>query len=186
MLGGYGVSGPIGNAAFRAVRSAGLLAPELDEKTAAEGMAEVLKQPLPSGGGRMTRYRFHQQRPRRLAAALAELKSWEHQADSLTDAELRDKLMQLHGVGAKTASWVVRNNRDSDAVAIIDIHVRRAGLVAGVFCGDWGLPRDYGLFESAFLAWAARGAVSAADLDAAIWRMLSALGPAGRVLVLGG
>jgi N-glycosylase/DNA lyase len=185
MLGGYGVPGPVGNAAFIALRNAGLLVPNLDEETAAVGMTEVLAQPLDVGHGRKVRYRFHQQRPRRLAAALTELAAWEHEVDALTDTELRNRLMHLPGVGPKTASWVVRNHRDSEAIAIIDIHIRRAGINAGVFCAHWALPRHYDLFEDAFLTWAAHGAVSAADLDAAIWRMLSALGRQGRAMVLG-
>lgn len=175
MLGGYGISGPVGNAAFFAIRDAGLLASHLREKDAADAMAEVLAVPLNMGGGRRMRYRFHQQRPRRLAAALATLSQWEADADELNDLQLRDHLMALPGVGPKTASWVVRNHRDSDAVAIIDIHIQRAGIKAGVFCAAWTLPRHYERFESAFLGWAAAGAVSAADLDAAIWRLLSTL-----------
>lgn len=185
MLGGYGVPGPVGNAAFIALRNAGLLSSDLCEETAAAGMTEVLAQPLDVGHGRRMRYRFHQQRPRRLAAALAELTKWGRKLEELSDTELRDRLMLMPGVGPKTASWVVRNHRDSDAVAIIDIHIRRAGIHAGVFCADWVLPRHYALFEDAFLSWAAHGAVSAADLDAAIWRMLSALGRQGRAMVIG-
>jgi hypothetical protein len=183
MLGGYGIPGPVGNAAFIAVRAAGLLAPGLAMETAAAGMTEVLAKPLTVERGHQTRYRFHQQRPRRLAAALADLAVWERDADSLSDTDLRNRLMLLPGVGPKTASWVVRNNRDSSAVAIIDIHIRRAGVSAGVFCADWALPRHYDLFEGAFLTWAAAGAVSAADLDAAIWRMLSALGRQGKMVL---
>ena len=179
LLGGYGVSGPVGNAAFVALRDAGLLAEGLAEDTMAEGMSAVLARQLDVGGRKM-RYRFHQQRPRRLAAALAGLAAWEPEAPALDDLELRDRLMMLPGVGPKTASWVVRNYRDSDAVAIIDIHVQRAGIGAGVFCAEWTLPRHYDRFESAFLGWASVGSVSAADLDAAIWRLLSTLARLGR------
>lgn len=175
MLGGYGVAGPIGNAAFISLRDAGLLHSDLDERTVSARMTDVLAKPLEMGHGRKVRYRFHQQRPRRLAAALVGMTAWEDEVDDLTDIELRDQLLELPGVGQKTASWVVRNYRDSDAVAIIDIHVRTAGVNAGVFCSDWTLPRHYARFEDAFLAWAAHGHVSAADLDAAIWRLLSSL-----------
>lgn len=178
VLGGYGVPGPVGNAAFIALRDAGLLADGLDEDAMAEGMSAVLARQL-DVGGRAMRYRFHQQRPRRLAAALTGLADWERDADELEDLELRDRLMMLPGVGPKTASWVVRNHRDSDAVAIIDVHVQRAGITAGMFCAEWTLPRHYDLFESAFLGWASVGSVSAADLDATIWGLLSTLGRHG-------
>ena len=175
MLGGYGVPGPVGNAAFIALRDAGLLESGLEADAAAAAMTAVLADPLDIGAGRLMRYRFHQQRPRRLASALAGLTVWEAEADRFTDLQLRDHLMTLPGVGPKTASWIVRNDRDSDAVAIIDIHIRRAGVTAGVFCVDWNPSRHYERFESAFLGWAAAGAVSAANLDAAIWRLLSTL-----------
>lgn len=185
ILGGYGVPGPVGNAAFIALRDAGMLDPALGEEAAATGMTRVLAEPLQVGSRRM-RYRFHQQRPRRLAAALTGLSAWECQVDDLGDSELRDQLTRLPGVGPKTASWVVRNYRDSDNIAIIDIHIHRAGLSAGVFCADWTLPRDYGRFEDAFLAWAAAGRVSAANLDAAIWRLLSTMGRLGLSTMVAG
>lgn len=185
ILGGYGVPGQVGNAAFVALRDAGLLAMDLDETSAVAAMTELLAQPLDVGNGRRMRYRFYRQRPRRLVSALTELSTWEHEADAHTDVELRNRLIVLPGIGPKTASWIVRNHRDSDEVAIIDVHIRRAGISAGLFCTDWVLPRHYELFEQAFLSWAAYGAVSAANLDAAIWRMLSSLGRQGRSMVLG-
>ena len=130
MLGGYGIPGEVGNAAFVALREAGLLAGGLAEEQMAQGMSAVLARRLDVGGRKM-RYRFHQQRPRRLAAALASLSAWEVEETALDDLELRDRLMLLPGVGPKTASWVVRNHRDSGAVAIVDIHVQRAGIDAG-------------------------------------------------------
>ena len=181
MLGGYGVPGPVGNAAFIALRDAGLLVSGLAEITMSRGMSEILTRPL-QVGGRQIRYRFHQQRPRRLAAALAGLACWEKEAPGLDDLELRARLNMLPGVGPKTASWVVRNHRDSDAVAIVDIHVLRAGIGAGIFCAEWKLPRHYDRFESSFLDWAEVGAVSAANLDAAIWRLLSTLARHGRAI----
>ncbi|MDZ3993341.1 hypothetical protein PspTeo4_24872 [Pseudomonas sp. Teo4] len=40
---------------------------------------------------------------------------------------LRDWLLELPGIGYKTASWVARNWLDADDVAILDIHILRAG-----------------------------------------------------------
>lgn len=184
ILGGFGVPGAIGNAAFVGLRSAGLLDVKVTNDTEAaswvKAMSAVLAAPMPVGSGRRVRYRFHQQRPRRLVDSLRRLAAWEAAEGpglgSLHDVELRDRLMTLPGVGPKTASWVVRNFRDSNEVAILDIHIQRAGVSAGVFCSDWKLPRDYKVFEEAFLAWAAHGGVSAADLDAVIWHLLSTLG----------
>jgi thermostable 8-oxoguanine DNA glycosylase len=70
----------------------------------------------------------------------------------------------------------VRNHLGSDAVAIIDIHIQRAGVIAGVFDRRWQPGRDYDLMETLFLAWAAEGGVNAGDLDAVIWSDMSSLG----------
>ena len=82
----------------------------------------------------------------------------------------------------KTASWVVRNLHRSDDIAVIDIHIRRAGIVAGVFDPEWVLPRDYLRFEEAFCAWAAAGRVSTADMDVCVWSTLARMGTTARVL----
>ncbi|QWF21776.1 hypothetical protein KM427_23095 [Nocardioides sp. LMS-CY] len=85
-------------------------------------------------------------------------------------------------MGPKTASWVVRNITRSDDIAIIDVHVRRAGVVAGVFDPTWVLPRDYLRFEEAFCAWASVGGVPTADMDLCIWSTLARLGTTARLL----
>ncbi|MDI6910412.1 hypothetical protein [Nocardioides sp.] len=70
----------------------------------------------------------------------------------------------------------MRNHLASDAVAIIDIHIQRAGVIAGVFNPAWEPGRDYDVMEAFFLAWAAAGRVRASDLDAVIWSDMSKLG----------
>jgi hypothetical protein len=61
-------------------------------------------------------------------------------------------------------------------VAIIDIHVLRAGTTAGFFPRGWRLPKDYARFEAAFLAVARHGDVRPSVLDSCIWGTLSRLG----------
>lgn len=175
MLGGHGVPGDVGIAAFAVLRDAGLLdgARPFDLARSRQLLNEPFTVP---GRPRPVRYRYHQQRPARIAAALEAMNAWASEVHLLDDVALRDRLVQLPGIGLKTASWIVRNHRGSDRVAIIDVHVRRAGVAAGVFCANWQLPRDYALFESAFLSWAAVGRVSAAELDATIWFLCARMG----------
>ncbi len=179
LLGGYGLPARIGLAAFRAVRAAGLIATDPAPNCAA--LERVLSGPLLLDSGRPpVRYRFPVQRAARVTCALQRLSEHEVPQDPW---ELRDWLVGVPGIGPKTASWIVRNWHGTDGIAIIDVHVRKAGLAAGFFLPSWKLPRDYALFEAAFSHVAAIGGVSTAALDARIWRDLSFLGRAGSLLV---
>jgi N-glycosylase/DNA lyase len=179
LLGGHGVPAAVGLAAYVAVRDAGLLlgTPTMDEIDA------VLSAPLQiPGRERLVRYRFARQRAERLSAALATLAVTDAPANSL---ELREWLTTLPGIGLKTASWVVRNHHGCDEVAIVDIHVQRAGAAAGFFASSWRLPRDYGRCEEAFCKVAELACVRASALDACMWDQMQCLGRA-QGLLLGG
>ncbi|CPU63356.1 N-glycosylase/DNA lyase [Mycobacteroides abscessus] len=145
-------------------------------------MHEALARPfdLP-GRPRPVRYRFPMLKAERLSSAIEMLTTLTAPPAS-APRELRDWLIQLPGVGAKTASWVVRNLTRSDDIAVIDVHIRRAGIVAGVFDREWTLPKDYRRFEEAFVEWASVGGVPTADLDACIWASLAGLGRHARVI----
>jgi N-glycosylase/DNA lyase len=162
MLGGYGMPHEVGLAAYDRVRASGALD---GRPVTAQQLERLLTKPL-TVGNRFCSYRFPRQRAARLAAALAFLRSG---SPPSTARMLRDWLLCAPGVGPKTAAWVVRNHLDSDDVAIIDVHVQRAGTAAGVFDPSWTPQHDYYQLESFLLAWARVGGVSAADLDAVIW-----------------
>lgn len=95
------------------------------------------------------RYRFASQRAKYLAGTLAGLN--EIDEDDLGDLELRDALCGLPGIGPKTASWIVRNRRGSDAVAILDVHIVRACVHMGVFPDKADPARHYLDLERRFL-----------------------------------
>ena len=82
----------------------------------------------------------------------------------------------LHGVGPKTAAWIVRNTTGSAQVAIIDIWVARALTSAGVFKPGWRVERHYDRFEEAFLQYAAHGRVAPGALDLCIWEEARTVG----------
>lgn len=180
LLGGYGINEAMCIAAFHALRELGLL--DTMRPKSASTIEKVLRAPMAvDGHARPVRYRFPAQRAERVAAAINTL-ALEEPPTASTPRELRDFLTTLKGVGPKTASWVVRNLTRSDDVAIIDVHVRRAGVVAGVFDTGWTLPHDYNKFEEAFCAWAAVGGVRTADMDLCIWSTLARLGTTARLL----
>lgn len=168
LLGGWGIPGDVGVAAFDRLRSEGLLAPP----PCAEAIESLLRAPFVlSGRRRPIRYRFPQQRAARIVGAAAVLESVDPPSEPLT---LRHWLAErVPGVGLKTASWIVRNLTAEAPIAVIDVHVRRAGVGAGFFHPDWQLPRDYLLFETAFVEVAKRGGVFPGHLDHAVWSTLS-------------
>lgn len=85
------------------------------------------------------------------------------------DTDLRDTLATLPGVGLKTASWIVRNYRASGAVAIIDVHILRAGHHLGLFESQWTPSNQYRLLESQFLKFAAAIETLPTLLDSIMW-----------------
>ncbi|WP_235659440.1 hypothetical protein [Mycobacteroides abscessus] len=179
LLGGYGITEQIALAAFAQCRRQGLLSGELFSEN---DIHAVLSEPLAiPGRPRPVLYRFPRQKARRLSAAIGYLGA-DTPPPMGEPRELRDWLTAVPGVGPKTASWAVRNLTRSDAIAVIDIHIRRAGVAAGVFDPAWKLPRDYRFFEEAFVAWAYLGGVGTADLDACIWSALASLGRGARTL----
>ncbi|MGK7863061.1 hypothetical protein [Falsiroseomonas sp. E2-1-a4] len=62
--------------------------------------------------------------------------------------------MRLNGIGPTTASWIARNWLGAASVAILDIHVIRAGQLIGLFEQEVRLPRDYFGMERRFLDFA--------------------------------
>ena len=170
MLGGHGMPAELGLAAYRRLRNRGLLR-AIPTETALEA---ALSEPFSTARGASRHYRFPRQKARYLAGCLEALRSI-NPPDG--DVALRTRLLELPGIGPKTASWIVRNHRGSDRVAIIDIHILRAGRHVGLFPSSWQPPRDYFRLEAAFLELAAALKVRASLLDALIWDYMRRLPP---------
>lgn len=163
ILGGHGIPAEVGLAAYRRVR------PVLHEDRAKMADEAALRQLLGSPlevGHRTVRYRFANQKASYIAGAFRELEAID---ESLPDRELRDRLTELRGFGPKTASWIVRNWRASDEVAILDIHILRAGQQLGIFKEEWRVERHYRLLEGAYLDFATDLGVRASILDSVMW-----------------
>jgi N-glycosylase/DNA lyase len=170
LLGGYGIPAEIGLAAFNRVRCEQLLG--RPRPTVAElqwRLQEVLSSPL-CVAERPVHYRFATQRTRYLAASLHALDKLDLSCKSAR--EFRNLLLSLPGIGFKTASWITRNHLNSDQVAILDVHIVRAGRLAGCFPRAASVQRDYLILEHLFLEFAAALGVSAAVLDAVMWQQM--------------
>jgi len=177
LLGGYGMPADLALAAYRRLRSEGLIRSGVKQ----EVLEGVLREPFFIRGG-SRHYRFARQKARYLSRCLELLDGFE--PDGRSDVGLRDSLAEFPGIGPKTASWIVRNYRDSDSVAILDVHIVRAGRMIGLFNADADPQRHYFRLERQFLALAKALDVRAALLDAMIWdqmrRMSHALPQTGQ------
>lgn len=161
LLSGFGIRAEVARAAYHQLADAGALMGTPDAGT----IRNVLEQPL-DVAGRKVRYRFPRVRAEYLHGALRVLSSITPAQDGVA---LRWQLLQIKGIGPKTASFIVRNHLLSDEVAILDIHLIRAGQIARIFPRHLRLPSDYMKLETRFLAFAAACGVPASILDIAIW-----------------
>lgn len=163
MLGGYGISAELARAAFEACRSAGLISALELSITRWE---TVLANPLQLNG-RLTRYRYPKQKARFLSSAMNFLRR--KTVDGLGGRGLRDALLEIDGVGPKTAGWVARNYLDTDDVAILDIHLVRAGVLCDLFSPAQRVERDYFEMEHRYIDFCRALNARPAVLDCLIW-----------------
>jgi thermostable 8-oxoguanine DNA glycosylase len=161
LLGGFGMKAELGLAAFARLRDHDLL----NEPTAASVFEEALSEPFIIRG-QSRRYRFQRQKAYYLAACLEQLVDFIEPND---DATLRDRLTRLPGIGPKTASWIVRNYRASNAVAIIDVHILRAGRYINLFHYELEPLDHYHELERLFLCFADAISTPAGILDSLMW-----------------
>ncbi len=169
LLGGFGIPAEVGLAAYERIARSGVLEADV---TAFE-IEKLLTEPL-LVRGRHVRYRFYRQKARHLAESLAMLRGWS--AEPSGDRALRDSLAELSGVGLKTASWITRNWRSSDAVAILDIHICRACAAIRVFNKSPSPTRDYAELEERFLLFSTALGVRASVLDNLMWQTMRGIG----------
>lgn len=161
LLGGYGMPAELGLAAYARLRDRGLL----NGTPGVKVLENVLLEPFLMRTG-LRRYRFPAQKARYLAACLERLADFEEPEH---DFDLREGLTKLPGIGLKTASWVTRNYRGSDAVAIVDVHILRAGRALKLFPSGWEPQSHYRELEGKFLAFAKAIGTPAGLLDGVMW-----------------
>ena len=167
MLGGFGMRAEVGLAAFDRLRRRRLIR----HRTTEVELRRALSEPLLCEG-RLVRYRYPRQKARFVAQALRRLARETPPAD---DLEFRDWLLTFTGIGPKTASWITRNWKQSDRVAILDVHLHRAGVVIGLFDPSESLSKDYQKMEEKLVRFATALGVRLSDLDDLVWRYMKQL-----------
>lgn len=168
LLGGFGMPAEVGLAAFARLKHRKLLFPGVSQEVLEAALSEPFDGPLK---GR--RYRFPRQKARYLAGSLKRLPQLREQK---CDVSFRDDLATLPGIGLKTASWVVRNCRHSDRIAVLDVHIVRAGRYIGLFSPEMTPTRHYRTMEDRFVALAKALQVRTADLNSAMWQVMRSIG----------
>ena len=164
LLGGFGMASEMGMAAFRRIRDAGILSCcTTSEKT----IYDLLREPL-NISGRHCHYRYPKQRSKYLHRAIMRLNT--EASVTRNDTDFRNWLLTFPGIGPKTASWITRNWLNSRSVAVIDIHIHRAGLLMGIFSPDQTLPRYYFEMEQSYLILAEAIGAHPAVLDNLMWQ----------------
>jgi N-glycosylase/DNA lyase len=161
LLGGYGMRAELGLAAFRRLKEHGVFC----KTPPPNRIVQLLKAPF-QVGERAVRYRYPHQRGQYVSVALRKIAD---ESPPEEDNAFRRWLLGFAGIGPKTASWITRNWLGSDCVAVIDVHVRRAGLLLGLFREDMQPSRHYFDMEEAFLEFATAIRVRASILDAVMW-----------------
>ena len=170
MLGGFGITAELATAAFHTCKATGLLN---QLNVSAKDWTEVLREPM-ALDGKMVKYRYPNQKAIYLAEAMDFLRRGA--ADVSSGRALRDSLLTIRGVGPKTAGWVARNFLDSDDVAILDIHIIRAGQLCDLYTPQQKVEREYFEMEARYIEFCHGLSVRPAVIDCLIWDQMRTLG----------
>lgn len=163
MLGGYGIPSEMGTMAFERLKNRDLIRHNISFDT----LFQALKEPFLTEKGRYANYRFSHQKATYIYDLLKR-----NDLDFIPenhDLKLRDWLLELKGIGPKTASWITRNWLRSERVAILDIHILRAGTITGFFNKNPNVATHYYDLEANYLNFCNHLEVRPSDMDAIIW-----------------
>lgn len=124
VLGGHGLPAETSLAYFKKMQSSGFLQ---SQPASLEVVENFLKQPVRVGNS-LRRYRFWRTKAKAIWTIMTK-----HREEieclafsSPEPRELRERLTKLPGIGLKTASWICRNWRNNEDVAVLDIHIIRS------------------------------------------------------------
>lgn len=164
LLGGFGMPSDIGIAAFERLKRENLIR----QYVSFTEIHDALCLPYLLKDGRKVTYRFHNQKSRYIHTFLN--RNDLHKIPLKNDIQFRNWLLTIKGIGLKTASWITRNWLNSENVAILDIHILRAGILAGFYTEKTDdLNKHYLYLEKQYLAFCSALEVSSAIMDAIIW-----------------
>ncbi|MFY7003549.1 8-oxoguanine DNA glycosylase [Acinetobacter pittii] len=163
LLGGHGIPAQVGIAAYSHLKNKGIFS---EIESSEQDIYNLLAEPIDLDGKKV-KYRFARQKAKYLADAMDQLS--QDIPSFKSGQELRNWLLNISGIGLKTASWIARNWLDADDVAILDIHILRAGILGGFFSKNLSIEKNYLELEEQFLTFSKGLGINASELDAVIW-----------------
>lgn len=167
LLGGYGLKAEMGLLAFHRMRNLRLIRPNVSLSE----IESAICRPF-SLNGKKVHYRFPHQKAKYIYSFLQREDIDEF--ENMYGCALRNKLISVNGIGPKTASWIARNFGNCEDVAIVDIHIYRAGRLAGFIDRNWDIQRDYFKIEESFLNFCNSINASPSKMDSIMWNQMKA------------
>jgi N-glycosylase/DNA lyase len=164
LLGGYGMKAEVGTLFFNELKSLGAIG---SKEISEEKIYEILKTPLIHNNKKYS-YRYPKQKSKYVFNALTTINNCPPPINDINN--LRSWLMNINGIGPKTASWIIRNWFGCEDVAIIDIHIFKAGALIGLFNNKEDISKEYFNLESKFIKFAKGLMVKPSELDTIIWQ----------------
>lgn len=165
MLGGYGMTAEVSNAYYyKITNSSGTLTSLTSTK-----IEEILRTPI-NLNGKKIKYRYPKMKSEYIGEAIPQIS--ELAKANISPSKLRDELVKIRGIGLKTASWIIRNHFGSTSVAVVDIHLLRAGIIAGFLKKEWKPEKDYHLIENAYLEFCNKFNLSPGGFDLLLWNQM--------------
>ena len=165
LLGGYGFRAEIGLLAFHRIKNLRLI----HSGVSLEEIENAISAPF-RWNGKDVHYRFSHQKSKYIFLFLQ--RNDIEEFESLCGSRLRDRLMTIKGIGPKTASWIARNNGNCEDVAIVDIHIYRAGRLAGFVNPKWDMQKDYYKIEESFLDFCHSIKALPSKMDSIMWNQM--------------
>jgi N-glycosylase/DNA lyase len=163
ILGGYGIPSEMGIIAFNRLKQNG----NIKYGVSFELIYNNLASPFCLSNGKSCYYRFYNQKSKYIHRFLN--RNDINNIPVNDDMDLRSWLLTVDGIGLKTASWITRNWLKSNNVAILDIHLLRAGKLAGFFEFKSISSFNYLSLEKKYLEFCNALQVQASNMDAIIW-----------------
>ncbi|MGV8131392.1 MAG: 8-oxoguanine DNA glycosylase [Candidatus Pacearchaeota archaeon] len=165
LLGGYGMPSEIGMSAYARLKDQGLIRKGVSYAE----IYSALSLPFEISKDVIKRYRFANQKSRFIHKFLCREDLIEIPIND--DLQLRKWLLTIDGIGLKTASWITRNWLQSENVAILDIHILRAGKIAGFF-DNINVSKNYLHLESQYIQFCNAIEVKPSNMDAIMWSFM--------------